>query len=372
MIRPIIKPTPAQTASFEFCESDSVYDSDWDAFLADYPAGHHVQSSLWASVKALNGWTVKRITILLDGRIVGGAQMLIRQVKFLGAVGYVPKGPVLSNDDPLLAEQVLMRLCELAKSTGLRLLILQPPEFNAVTSRLTEQGFASCPVETAPSATLLVDLSVDSDAILRRMPKGMRNQVRRGQNRGIECREGGKADLPVFHRLLTTTSQRRGFSTFELEYFQGMWDILARHDGIKLFLSELGSEPVSAQLCIPFGDTIVAKQIGWSGEHRRLHPNEALDWFTIQWAKDNGYRYYDLEGIERPAAAALVAGKPLPAEYAGTPTAYKLRLGGDVHLYPGAFCHFANPLLRSLYNRVGYQVAGCSIFQKAIGRFRTS
>ncbi len=138
-----------------------------------------------------------------------------------------------------------------------------------------------------------------------------------------------------------------------------------------VFISELDGEAVSAQFCITFGDTIVAKQIGWSGEHRRLHPNEALDWFTIQWAKERGFRYYDLEGIERPAAQALAAGKPLPAEYAGTPTAYKLRLGGTVHLYPGAYCYVSNPMLRSLYNRLGFRLADWSIFQKAAGRFRT-
>ncbi len=360
-----------ETEACRFDVSDSGSDSAWDSFLAGQSSGHHVQSSLWAQVKAMNGWRARRITVSRDGQIVGGAQLLIRQVRYFGSIGYVPKGPILANGDDETAARLLEQVRRLATSERLRVLFVQPPEYGSFVSQLAEFGFRPCPVETAPSATVLIDLSANLEAILARMPKGMRNGIRRSQKRGIIVREGTRDDLEAFHELLSMTSRRRGFTPFELDYFQGMWDILEPAGCLKVFLGELEGEPVSAQICIPFGDTLVAKQIGWSGKHGRLHPNEALDWFTIQWAKANGYRYYDLEGIERPAANAIVSGQPLPEQYAESPTAFKLRFGGEVKLYPAAYCLIANPVLRTLYNRVGQRVVDWPIFQKAIGRFRT-
>ncbi len=331
-----------------------------------------MQSSLWAEVKALNGWKARRV-IAFDGeQIIGGAQMLTRTVKFFGTIGYVPKGPILIGEDKSLATKMLAQIDKLANSEQLRLLFVQPSEFNAWVPELVNRGFKPSPVEIAPSATLLVDLTADLDAILSRMSKGMRNHVRRSQKRGIRVREGSKDDLPIFHRLLSATGQRQRFSIFDLAYFQGMWDILDQSGYIKLFISELDGDAVSAQVCVLFGNTVVAKQIGWSGQHRHLHPNEALDWFTIQWAKRNGYRFYDLEGIERHAAKTLLAGKGLPAECVGTAAAYKSRLGGNVHLSPAAYCYIANPVLRAVYNRVGLRFAKLAVVQQAIGRFRTS
>ena len=351
--------------------TDGQRDSKWDGFLAKHPAGHHVQSSLWSAVKAAGGWSTKRITISEEADLLGGAQLLFRKIKLVGKVGYIPKGPVLIDGKEELAPQLLRKILELAEQLRIRVLFIQPPAYSGQVNHLADFGFASCPVETAPTATSLINLDESFDSILSRMRKGMRNQVRRSQKRGIVVREGTRDDLRTFHRLLTATGNRRGFSTFELSYFESMWDILEPAGWMKLFLSELDGEPVSAQVCVAFGDTVVAKQIGWSGEHRRLHPNEALDWFTIQWAKANDYRYYDLEGIDRPAAQALMDGQQVPEVFTGTPTAYKLRLGGEIQVYPTAYCRVANPLARFIYNRVGSQIADSSLFQKAVGQIRT-
>lgn len=359
-------------SSFNFEVSDSANDPEWDLFMASSPFGNHVQSSLWAQVKKLNGWSSKRIKVYEDKRIVGGAQLLFRRTRFLGQVGYIPKGPILDANDIALEDELLQRIQTIVTAENIRVFFVQPPGHDRFVERLFHFGFRACPVETAPTATLLVDLSYDLDQIIARMTKSMRNAVRRSQNRGIVVREGTRDDLPAFHRLLSATGRRRGFTVFDLDYYQGMWDILESGGYFKLFLGELNGEAVSAKYCIPFGDRVVAKQIGWSGEHSRLHPNEALDWFALQWSKDHGYRYYDLEGIERPAAQALIDGEDLPPEYAKSPTAYKMKFGGDVHLDPVAYCYVANPVLRAAYNSFGSRILKWSIFQKAISRFRTS
>ena len=66
------------------------YESDdpaWDAFLAATPGGDHLQTSLWAQVKAPFGWRAARVVVTRDDRIVGGVQLLIRPLPLLGRLG---------------------------------------------------------------------------------------------------------------------------------------------------------------------------------------------------------------------------------------------------------------------------------------------
>ncbi|NNF29444.1 MAG: peptidoglycan bridge formation glycyltransferase FemA/FemB family protein [Gemmatimonadetes bacterium] len=346
-------------------------DPEWDQFLASAGGHYHVQSSLWARIKRLNGWEAFRIKIRDRKGIVGGAQILSRSVGLFGKVGYVAQGPVIGAGDKELANVILAAVVDSVVREDLRVLILQAPAYGAVTRSLKAHGFQAFDVEVSPSATAVVDLRPELDDILGRMSKGMRNGVRRSQRRGISTRTGTRADVPIFHRLLEATSQRRGISIYPVDYFLGLWDVLEPAGAAAIFLSEWNGEPVSAQLCILFGNTIVAKRIGWSGKHGKLHPNEALDWHTIRWAKERGLRYYDLEGIERGAARSLIDTGSLPPQYRDTPTSYKVRLGGEPRLHPPAACYFANSAMGILYKLLGTRILAWDGAQRAIARFRT-
>jgi lipid II:glycine glycyltransferase (peptidoglycan interpeptide bridge formation enzyme) len=351
--------------------TEKIQPQQWDAFLTQSKLGQHVQSAAWSQVKSANGWSARQITVSHKGKIEGGAQMLTKSVRYLGKIGYIPKGPLLDGDDKQQAGELVARILQAMGEERVSLLLTQPPSEGVIVDQLRTHGFRPSPIEIAPSATVQVDLSADLDEILGRMSKSMRNAVRRSQKRGVKVREGSRHELETFHRLLLVTSRRRGFPPFELKYFQQMWDVLEPAGHFKLFLSEFKGEAVSSQVCIPFGDTVFTKQIGWSGKHGQVRPNEALDWFTIKWAKANGYRFYDLDGIERDVAQASLGGRPLPASVAETPTGYKLRLGGEVKLYPSAYCFFANRLVRTLYKHVGFRVARLPMVQNTAMRFRT-
>ena len=69
-------------------------DPAWDTFLAETPGGHHVQTSLWAQVRAAAGWRAVRVVARRGDGIVAGAQVLIRPLPLVGAIGYVPRGPL--------------------------------------------------------------------------------------------------------------------------------------------------------------------------------------------------------------------------------------------------------------------------------------
>ncbi len=53
-----------------------------------------------------------------------------------------------------------------------------------------------------------------------------------------------------------------------------------------------------------------------------------MHWHAIKWAKDQGFRYYDFEGINPEAAKLTLEGKPLPDALRNSIHRFKIGFGG--------------------------------------------
>jgi len=67
----------------------------WDGWLRQSPGGGHaLQTYAWGEVKRTQGWTPVRVALKDGDRVVGVAQMLVRDAPGVtGALAYCPKGP---------------------------------------------------------------------------------------------------------------------------------------------------------------------------------------------------------------------------------------------------------------------------------------
>jgi lipid II:glycine glycyltransferase (peptidoglycan interpeptide bridge formation enzyme) len=90
----------------------------------------------------------------------------------------------------------------------------------------------------------------------------------------------------------------------------------------------------------------------------------------MQWAKKRGYRYYDLEGIELSAARAILQGESPAEGETDSVSHFKLRLGGDVVLYPTPYEHLYDPLTRWAYTAVYPRISDWTVVRKSLNRFR--
>jgi lipid II:glycine glycyltransferase (peptidoglycan interpeptide bridge formation enzyme) len=342
-------------------------DPEWDHFLSVTPGGNHLQSSLWGGVKSILGWQVLRLLATDDTRIRGGVQILFRTLPLVGSIGYVSRGPVLESEDPELRDLVLRGLQAVARERRILFLVVQPPPGQeAVIPDLTARGFrkAGSLVEPHPTATVVMDLTREEDTLLAAMRKATRYNVRLARRKGVCVRGGDERDVPTFYRLLTMTSRRQGFAVPSEEYFRELMRIMGPGGHARIFLAEAGGQPLSAALVIAFGDVVSYKRGAWSGEHRHLHPNELLQWMVMRWAKRNGYRYYDLEGIDLAAARSNGAKRD-------SVSAFKLGFCGDIVQSPGAYERIHNPVLRRGYRWVVPRLLGSAPGRWIVDTVRT-
>jgi peptidoglycan pentaglycine glycine transferase (the first glycine) len=337
-------PCPTEADSLKVAEADF---QEWHSFLECTPGGSYQQTSWWSIAKLMTGFRGRRFVIKRGTVTVGGAQMLYRPLPLVGAVAYVPLGPVLASDDPEVAELALSHLHRIAREQNVSFLAVQAPRWNkSFALKLRNRGFSLAFQDLAPNASAVIDLSNSVESILSRMRKTTRYDIRAAQRKGIAVREGGPEDLDGFYELLLATSRRQGFTTLKKNYLVEVWRQFSRDQHIKMFIAEFEGKPVSAALMMAFGDTVTYWKGGWSGNHAGRYPNEALQWAAIQWAKAHGHRYYDFGGINRAVAKSALAREPMTKSTGHSVSFYKLGFGGQVELFPEALLYVYNPMVR--------------------------
>jgi peptidoglycan pentaglycine glycine transferase (the first glycine) len=312
-------------------------DPEWDAFVDAAPGGHHLQTTAWGQVKAAYGWRAVRVKLRTGSELAGGCQLLLRPVP-LGTIAYCPRGPLSAESDPAVIDAVLDAVAAIARRERIVYAKVQPPAGGEDLERvLLARGFVASDLPAAPVATVLVDLERPEDERLRRMRPSARANMRKASSQGVVVRAAGDGGLETYAGLLAKTSERQSFPPYPIEYYAEILSRFGTDGRAELLLAEREGEVLAGSLIVGFGESVVCKMSVWSGSHPKLHPNELLHWHAMAWARERGYRWYDLEGIKEPVARALLAGEPLPELGRHGPTAFKLGLGGEVTVFPRAY-----------------------------------
>jgi len=351
--------------------SEALEDAEWDRFVVDTPGGHHVQTSLWALVKASQGWRSVRILATENGHMVAGSQILIHSYPLVGSIGYVTKGPLCRNGNPELIKYLIKQIRCVSQDHHCQLVTIQPPNNGQyMSSLLAEQGFRRSTLKLAPVASILIDLSPNIDQIFARLKPKTRQYINRSKREGITIHEGTVDDFDIFYSLHLETSKRQKFMPYPKSYYKTMRRVLGPHGHFQILIAKYEGRAVSGLLIVPFKDTVIAKIIGWSGLHRERRPNVALYWGSIQWAKEHGYRYLDLEGVDPEGARNALQGKPVTKLISHSPDKLKYGFGGKIVLYPEAYDIVYKPVYRWLYYGLQRRIARQSSISKAVDYFR--
>jgi lipid II:glycine glycyltransferase (peptidoglycan interpeptide bridge formation enzyme) len=343
----------------------------WDRFVAAMPGGDLVQTSVWAKAKCLLGLETCRFLLRNRDRIIGGAQIVLKRFGPLGAVGYIARGPLIANhrvaDVGLLVDYIERE----ARARCIRHLIVQPPRGGeSMIAELERRGYAPDAPAVAPAATLQIDLTRSVDQVLASFSGNRRTQLRRSQREGVEIRTGNRSDLDAFVALHRATARRQRFQAMSDAYLRHHWDMLHTRGAVQLFLACHRGQPLAGKLVTLFRDTVSSRLNGWTGDHPKLHAALACHWGTMVWAKAQGFRYYDLGGIDRRYAELLSAGQPIPEAMLRSADGFKASLGAEPVLFPGAW-HFTFVPLGHLAARLAYaRLNRSTSLQRLIDHFR--
>lgn len=325
-------------------------DEEWDAFVASVGGDTYSQSTAYASVKRASH-VAHRVELRRDDRLIAGVQILARRTAVVGWIGYVAKGPVVADASPSEIEMLLDATLDFVRRQRVRVLVAQPVEENAVLDQaLRVRGFGPSPAQVATTGTIAVALAPSEEALLKAMRSGLRRNIRKAERSGVTVRQGSRAELHLFHQMHIETASRNDFNPVSWARAETEWDTLAPLGYLKLFFAECEGRLLSGATVTAFGDRVIFRHAGWfrSTDSAALRPNDLLHWRIMQWAKGNGFAFYDFGGFDRRVAEGLLRGEDPPEEFRSTYSQFKLGYGGMPLVLPKSVWRVVPTPLRPL------------------------
>lgn len=298
------QPSPSKTSNPDASNDDLA----WDAFLAGHAFGHHEQSSAYARLRAAYGFGSDRILLRSHGRVVGGAQFLLQRTP-VGTFARIQRGPLALNDDPGLLKTVVAAIiehCERQHYVSVRI-----DTFSAqlrARQSLVDAGFEVSTDWCDRHVSYVIPLTLSEDELLPRMHYNVRRYVRRARTKhNIRIRSGCDDSFEDFYGLHRKTAEHQAFPTFPRSYFQYVREMLQPVGRAMHFVGYVDDAPVAAVFNCAVGDTMY---YGWGGmdrgeSSRRLHAYYPVHLAAAEWARQAGYKCYDLCGnqfFKRPLA----------------------------------------------------------------------
>jgi len=334
--------------------------NEWNAFVGREPFFALLQSWEWGEFKKKLGWKVYRIAVEEEGKILAGAQMLIKTLPLgLVSIAYIPRGPIGDWLEEKKASQLLARIHQVARKHRAVFLKIEPPLLYDSNTRqmLLQYNFRESSYTRQPRATLIIDLRGDLEGILEKMPRKTRYNIKYASRKGVEIRINSQEDVPAFYNLIRITGLRDGFPPRTWNYYEYKWQIFRENKQAALLAAYYQKQLLAARMVFCFGKNAADLYAASSNEFRNLRPNHLLIWQALKWAKANGCHTYDLWGIPDEVGQAAYEKRELPTtnrvEGLWGVYEFKRSFSKNVMFYIGAYDYvYSMPLYVLFTNRL--------------------
>lgn len=307
---------------------------------------HLLQTEWWGRLKSEFGWTS-------DGTPGGsGALRVLRRSIGPFRLAYVPYG---FDGLSLSLREVVERLRGAALGPDreprgsacprphlLRWDVPWPVDaFDTDLAR--EAGLVPAPVRVQPPDTVILDLTLDEDALLGAMKSKTRYNIRLAEKRGVLLERRGPEDprfedaMAVWYRLYLETARRDRIGIHPERYYRRVIES-ARGGGtpeVSLYLAGHDGDVLGGIIVASWNGTSTYLYGAGADIKRNLMASYLLQWRAIRDARARGDRLYDLFGI--PPADD-------PAHSMYGLYRFKTGFGGSILRRPGPWDLLLSPL----------------------------
>jgi lipid II:glycine glycyltransferase (peptidoglycan interpeptide bridge formation enzyme) len=313
--------------------------SEWDAFLADFPQVHLLQTGAWGDLKSAFGWEAVRLA-----HENTGAQVLFRRLPLGLSVAYLPKGPVGKNWQAFWP--ALDALCRQKKAIFLK---VEPDGWEplAFEQQIALADFRPDAVAVQPRRSIVIDLHGNENDWLARMSKKTRACFRTAEKGGVIARHSDQ--IQKFFDILTATGERDTFGVHSLAYYQKAYQLFADRNEVSLILAEREGQILAGLMVFATQKRAWYLYAASYDELRELNPTYLIQLEAMRWAAQKGCHEYDLYGIPDFDEETLEAQFTERRDGLWGVYGYKRKFGGKVVRSPGAYERVYIPVLYGLY-----------------------
>ena len=197
-----------------------------------------------------------------------------------------------------------------------------------------------------PDHTLVLDLSLNDEELLRHMkPKGRYN-IKVAQKNGVlvkqykTFKEIPEKDFEAWYEIMKETGKRDGFGAHEKAYYFNLLSTLGSTHESSIFIAYNANKEVLCGAIVTYHDQVGMYFYGASSyKHRALMAPYLVQWEAIKESRARDCAYYDFLGVSPPNS---------PKHHWAGVTDFKEKFGGDRVSYAPAFEIIHRPFLYKL------------------------
>lgn len=297
-----------------FLKDGELERKQWNDFvLQNAPlGGAFLQSYNWGEFQKHNGNKIFRLVVSKDSKWQGVMFLVKLSLPFRNSVLYSPRGPIFHIDTVKnnrsdsflkgLLDSFIKEVYKIAKKEKSVFLRIDPalPDSEELARLFCDIGFFKGRKEIQPRDTLIVDIQLDPDELLKRMKTKTRYNIRVAKRHNVKISFVDSFSENVFKdffTLLEQTARRNNFFLHSKDYYKNMLSICTRDGFVKLFFAKRKEKVLAAALVSFFNDTATYLHGASSYEDRKYMAPYMLHWEIMQEARRLGYRYYDFNGV---------------------------------------------------------------------------
>ena len=169
--------------------------------------------------------------------------------------------------------------------------------FHPETEKINKssQSCSSCPkiqaVTKSHKVRMLLDLPDSSETLMKSFKAKLRSQIKRPIKEGLIAKIGGSELLDDFYQVFCINMRDLGSPVHSKKIMQ---KVLAEFpEKVKIVIVRKEKEPVACSLVIGFKNILENPWASALRNYSRLAPNMLLYWTMLEYACDNGFRYFD-------------------------------------------------------------------------------
>jgi lipid II:glycine glycyltransferase (peptidoglycan interpeptide bridge formation enzyme) len=324
-------------------EVDTYDKTNWQQATRHFMDGNLYQTASYENVRSGEG-NVSHIILKGKHQVIAAAQARIVKVRRLGVgVAYVRWGPLWQGAAPI--EKNLFRQAIRAvkkeyvnrRKLAVRLVPhLHDDEQQSYRRILEEEGY-SLNAARSGSRTILMDIRPGLEDLYKGFHQKWRNSLNSARKQDLDVIEGEEEALfEAFEPLYFEMKERKQFSSStDLTLYRKIQREALAGEKMRVFLASANGDVCAGAICSALGNTGVYLFGATNGKGMKTNASYVLQWRILEWLKEQGCDWYNLNGIN-------------PEKNEGT-YRFKARLAGsyghDVR-FVGVYEAYPNPAVR--------------------------
>lgn len=278
----------------------------YEDFIQESEANNIMQSVEWSKLK--HDWECEIVILQDDDKIIGSALVLLRKIPYINSyIAYIPRGPILNEYNKENMKKIVNEILLLKEKYNIFLIRFDPRiETNKELVKELKSVFRirgekiSTKRNINPRLNMIIDLnSKDTiEDIFKTFSKSTKLNIKKARKLGCVVEDvTNKEGLKEFYQLHEVTGVRDNFIIRPYEYFETIYDLFYNDGKIKILRVRKDEQVFGSIVLLSSGNTLWYYAGASSNFQGKYRANYLLQTYAINFAKEMGYKFYDMGGI---------------------------------------------------------------------------